>query len=155
MVKVIAVIGATGKQGGAVARSLLQNPSIKVRAVTRNKISDASKTLLSAGAEVVQANGFNHAEMVAALRGTSGLYININSDDNAWRSPNGPTEFDLGKAIVDSAIEAGVSDFVYSGGPPCTEMTGGKVSMKAMDSKWSASITNVHSLLSVSSEVSR
>ncbi|KAI9373562.1 hypothetical protein BJX61DRAFT_552160 [Aspergillus egyptiacus] len=123
MPSTIAVVGATGKQGGSVARSLLQNPSIQVRAVTRDQGSDASQSLASAGAEVVQASGFHRAEMVAALRGASG-------------APDGPTEFDLGKAIVDSAIEAGVQDFVYSGGPPCTEMTGGKVSMKAMDMKY-------------------
>ncbi|KAE8369549.1 hypothetical protein BDV27DRAFT_153037 [Aspergillus caelatus] len=136
MASTIAVVGATGKQGGSVARSLLQNPSFKVRAVTRNKSSDASQSLASAGADVVQANGFNHEEMVAALKGASGLYMNINSDDKAWRDPAGPTEFDLGKSIVDAAIEAGVETFVYSGGPPCTELTGGKVSMKAMDMKY-------------------
>ncbi|KAJ5942046.1 hypothetical protein N7516_002214 [Penicillium verrucosum] len=132
----IAVIGATGNQGGAVARSLLQNTHFKVRAITRNASSEAGKALASAGAEVVEASGFNHQEMVTALKGASGLYININSDDKAWKDPNSPTEFDLGKAIVNAAVEAGVRDLVYSGGPPCTQMTGGKVSMKAMDMKY-------------------
>lgn len=136
MAPVIAIIGATGNQGGAVARSLLQNPSFKVRAITRNASSEASKALASAGAEVVQASGFNLREMAVALKGAWGLYVNINSDDKAWRDPNGPTEFDLGKGIVDAAVQAGVANLIYSGGPPCTEMTGGKVSMKAMDSKW-------------------
>lgn len=136
---VIAVIGATGNQGGAVARSLLQNTHFKVRVVTRNASSEAAKALASAGAEVVEASGFNHQEMVTALKGASALYVNINSDDKAWRDPNSPTEFDLGKAIVDAAVEAGVKNLVYSGGPPCTQMTGGKVSMKAMDSKLNGS----------------
>lgn len=52
-----------------------------------------------------------------------------------FTDPTGPTEFDLGKTIIDSAIEAGVKHIVFSSGPPCTEMTGGKVRMKAMDSK--------------------
>lgn len=43
-------------------------------------------------------------------------------------------EFDLGKNLVDAAAAAGVQYLVFSSGPPCTELTNGKVSMKAMDS---------------------
>jgi uncharacterized protein YbjT (DUF2867 family) len=135
----IAVIGATGNQGGAVVRSLLQNSHFKVRAITLNASSEAARVLASTGAEVVEASGFNHQEMVTALKGALGLYVNINSDDKAWKEPDSPTEFELGKAIVDAAVEAGVQNLVYSGGPPCTQMTGGKVSMKAMDSKLNGS----------------
>lgn len=41
----------------------------------------------------------------------------------------------MGKTIVDAAVEAGVQCFVFSSGPPCTEMTNGEVQMKAMDSE--------------------
>jgi hypothetical protein len=41
----------------------------------------------------------------------------------------------MGKIIVDAAASAGVQHFVFSSGPPCSEMTNGKVSMKAMDSE--------------------
>ncbi|KAF3481937.1 uncharacterized protein GIQ15_04696 [Arthroderma uncinatum] len=135
MSRVIAVVGATGNQGGSVARSLLQNPSFKVRAITRDPSSKASQALAAAGAEVVQANGFNNEEMLRAFDGAWGFYVNLNSDDKMWSDPNGPTEFDLGKSIVDAAAQAGVQNFVFSSGPPCTEMTGGKVRMKAMDMK--------------------
>lgn len=135
MVSTIAIVGATGNQGGAVARSLLQNPAFKVRGITRSASSDASQNLVAAGADIVQASAFNHQEMVAALRGAEGLYININSDDKELKNPAGPTEVDLGKAIINAAVEAGVQNLVYSGGPPCTEMTGSKISIKAMDSK--------------------
>lgn len=135
MVSIIAVVGATGNQGGAVARSLLQNPAFKVRGITRNTSSDASQNLVAAGADIVQASALNHQEMVAALRGAEGLYININSDDKELKNPAGLTEVDLGKAIINAAVEAGVQNLVYSGGPPCTEMTGFKISIKAMDSK--------------------
>ena len=118
-----------------MARSLLQNPSFSVRVITRNADSEASKALALDQAQIIQADGFNPAEMTAALRGATGLYVNINSDSEAWRDPTGPTEFDLGRKIVDAAAEAGVQHLVYSSGPPCTEMTGGKISMKAMDSE--------------------
>ena len=55
MAKTIAVTGATGAQGGAVARVLLE-AGWNVRAITRNTDSDAAKTLKSQGAEVVQAS---------------------------------------------------------------------------------------------------
>ncbi|RJE23177.1 hypothetical protein PHISCL_04484 [Aspergillus sclerotialis] len=135
MTPIIAIVGATGNQGGSVARSLLQNPSFRVRGITRNASSEASRALVLLGADVVEANGFNQEDMLRALQGAWGLYVNLNSDDEAWRNPDGPTEFDLGKSIVDAAVGASVKHLVFSSGPPCTEMTDGKVRMKAMD-KW-------------------
>jgi uncharacterized protein YbjT (DUF2867 family) len=77
----ITVFGATGNQGGAVARSLLKNPSFKVRALTRNPSSDASQALASQGAEVHQADGFDKKSMLSAFAGSWGVFVNINSDD--------------------------------------------------------------------------
>ena len=134
MALTIAVVGATGNQGGSVARSLLQNPSFKVRAITRNPSSEASRVLASSGAEVAQADGFRGEEMLAAFHGAWGAFINLNSDDEIWKTPDGPTEFDLGRTIVDAAAQAGVRHLVFSSGPPCVEMTGGKVKMNAMES---------------------
>lgn len=91
--------------------------------------------MASAGAEVVEANGFNSEEMLRAFNGVWGLFANLNSDDKVWSDPDGPTEFDLGRTIIDAAAQAAVQHFVFSSGPPCTEMTGGKVRMKAMDSE--------------------
>ncbi|KAK2810508.1 hypothetical protein FQN50_002997 [Emmonsiellopsis sp. PD_5] len=134
--KIIAVYGATGNQGGSVAKSLLGNKNeFGVRAITRNPESERSKALAGRGGTVVKADGFNKEEMTQAFRGAWGGFVNINSDDKVFTDPNGPTEFDLGKILVDSAIEAGVQHLVFSSGPPCTEMTEGKVRMKAMDSE--------------------
>lgn len=55
MAKTIAVTGATGVQGGSVARKMLDE-GWHVRALTRNTTSDAAKKLAEQGAEVVQAN---------------------------------------------------------------------------------------------------
>ncbi|OJD12176.1 hypothetical protein AJ78_07188 [Emergomyces pasteurianus Ep9510] len=134
--KIVTVFGATGNQGGSVAKSLLGNKeSFRVRGITRNPESERSKELVELGALAVKADGFNRAEMIDAFRGAWGAFVNINSDDKIFTDPTGPTEFDLGKIIIDSAIEAGVKHIVFSSGPPCTEMTGGKVRMKAMDMK--------------------
>lgn len=79
--KIITVFGATGKQGGSVARSLLQSPGFRVRAVTRNPGSEASQDLASLGAEVVRANGFCGDEVRAAFQGSWGAFVNLNSGD--------------------------------------------------------------------------
>jgi len=130
----ITIFGATGNQGGSVARSLLQNPSFRVRGITRNVDSEASQSLRALGAEMVCADGFNPALMAAAFDGSWGAFINMNSDDKIFTKER--TEFDMGKIIVDAAKNAGVQTLVLSSGPPCTEMTKGKVSMKAMDMKY-------------------
>jgi uncharacterized protein YbjT (DUF2867 family) len=54
--KIIAVTGATGAQGGGVVNIMKKTPGWKVRALTRNVESDAAKKLLAGGIEVVQAD---------------------------------------------------------------------------------------------------
>ncbi|KAF7716746.1 NmrA-like family domain-containing oxidoreductase [Penicillium ucsense] len=131
----VTVFGATGNQGGAVAKSLLQNPSFKVRALTRNPSSAASQELASLGAEVRQADGFSRESMLQAFSGSWGVFVNINSDDKSF-NPDGPTEFDMGKTIVDAAAKAGVRHFIFSSGPDCLTLTKGKVKMNAADMKY-------------------
>ncbi|RDA95131.1 hypothetical protein CP533_1864 [Ophiocordyceps camponoti-saundersi (nom. inval.)] len=137
MPSLIAVFGATGKQGGAVARSLLQNKAdFRVRAITRNPNSEASRALAEAGAEVVQADGFDGQQMRRAFQGCWGCFVNLNSDDPLFRKDGAPSEVDMGKCIVDAAVDAAVQHLVFSSGPPCVAMTEGRVNMKAMESKY-------------------
>lgn len=53
----ITVFGATGKQGGSIVKSILEDPKassqFQVRAVTRDASKDSAKSLASLGAEVV------------------------------------------------------------------------------------------------------
>lgn len=56
MAKTIAVIGATGAQGGGVVNVMKNTPGWKVRAITRNPQGEAARKLADAGIEVVQAN---------------------------------------------------------------------------------------------------
>lgn len=67
MSKIIAVIGATGAQGGSVANEFLKLDGWKVRAITRNASSDKAKALQSQGAEVVTADCWDEASLVKAF----------------------------------------------------------------------------------------
>jgi uncharacterized protein YbjT (DUF2867 family) len=75
--KIIAVFGATGAQGGGVARAILNDPASEfgVRAVTRDITSDKAKELADLGAELVTANIDDPASLRAALEGAYGAYF--------------------------------------------------------------------------------
>ncbi|KAH6980631.1 hypothetical protein BKA56DRAFT_616474 [Ilyonectria sp. MPI-CAGE-AT-0026] len=135
MSKLITVFGATGGQGGSVARSLLasQASAFKIRATTRRPESKAATALAAAGAEVVKADGHNKGDMVAAFTGAWGAFINTNSDDPSINTEGGPTETDLGKLIVDAASEARVKHLVYSSFASATKASKGQVPNLAFD----------------------
>ena len=71
--KMIAVTGATGQQGGAVARKLLAD-GWKVRALTRNPGKPAAQQLQALGAEVVAGDLENRSELDAAFSGAYGVF---------------------------------------------------------------------------------
>ncbi|EON67999.1 hypothetical protein W97_07146 [Coniosporium apollinis CBS 100218] len=135
--KLITVFGATGAQGSAVVKSLIQskNAAFKVRGITRNTESAAAKELANLGVEVIQANGFNKAEMVKAFNGSWGAFVNTNANDPALDGPTGPTDLDLGKTIVDAAAEAGVQHFIYSSFASASKMTNGAITVPEFDRK--------------------
>jgi uncharacterized protein YbjT (DUF2867 family) len=75
--KVIAVVGATGAQGGGLVRAILADPGggFAARAITRDVTSDKAKALAAAGAEVVAADVDDEASLAAALRGAHGAFF--------------------------------------------------------------------------------
>lgn len=87
--KLITVYGATGNQGGSVARALLadKTSSFAVRGITRNPDSEPARALAAAGAEVVRADGRQRDQLVAAFAGSWAVYANTNSDDPVCSSP--------------------------------------------------------------------
>ena len=74
--KVIAVVGATGAQGGGLVRAILDDPKseFSVRALTRDPTSDKAKELARRGAEVVQADVDDVKSLVRAFEGAHGAF---------------------------------------------------------------------------------
>ena len=74
--KTIAVVGATGAQGGGLVRAILNDPQggFAVRAITRDVNSDKAKKLAQLGAEVVAANVDDVASLEKAFREAHGVF---------------------------------------------------------------------------------
>ncbi|MGW5195532.1 NmrA/HSCARG family protein [Kribbella sp. NPDC004138] len=121
MSKLIAVVGATGAQGGALARAILADPSgeFAVRALTRNPDSGAAQDLAAAGAEVVAADLDDEASIRAAFDGTYGAFVVTNywapltPEEEAVRTR---AEMELAQAetAARAARDAGVQHLVWS-----------------------------------------
>ncbi|MEH2270147.1 MAG: NmrA family NAD(P)-binding protein [Nostoc sp.] len=80
--KIILVTGATGNQGGAVARHLLKRGNFKVRAFVRDPNKSAAHALQQAGAELVAGDFRDRASLDRALQGApdpnrDGVYIGV------------------------------------------------------------------------------
>ncbi|MFI6095997.1 NmrA/HSCARG family protein [Lentzea sp. NPDC051213] len=73
--KIVAVVGATGAQGGAVARALLADGEFAVRALTRSVSSEAAEELASLGAEVVAADLYDVDSLRKAFDGAYAAYL--------------------------------------------------------------------------------
>ncbi|MEW9555266.1 NmrA/HSCARG family protein [Nonomuraea sp. NPDC050783] len=72
---VITVLGATGTQGGAVARALLADGGHTVRAVTRDAASPKARSLARLGAEVVEATLTDEGSLRRAFDGAYGAFL--------------------------------------------------------------------------------
>src|SRR5438105_3215715 len=113
--KLIAVIGATGQQGGAVLRALQASSQFKVRALTRNP----EKHRELAG-EVVNADLNRPETLKAAFEGAHGVFLVTNN----WEA--GTDERKQATAAVRAAKDAGVKHLIWSTLPDVEAISGGK-----------------------------
>ncbi len=107
--KTVLITGATGQQGGAVARQLLAQGGFKIRAMTRKPGGAAAESLAKAGVEIVTGDLNDTASLDAALSGAWGVF----AVQNTWEAGVEGEEIQ-GKKIASRARETGVSHFVYT-----------------------------------------
>ena len=106
--KTILVTGATGNQGGTVARHLLPLGQFKVRAMVRDEHKPAAQALKQLGAEIVIADFNDRASLERAVQGVYGVFSIQDLRDGT------EVEIQQGKAIAAAAKAANVQHFVYS-----------------------------------------
>jgi uncharacterized protein YbjT (DUF2867 family) len=106
------VIGATGQQGGGLARAILDDPDggFAVRAVTRNADSPAAKELAALGAEVVTASVDDEASLRAALEGAYGAYFVT----AFWEYNDVAREHAQARAMANASKAAGLEHVIWS-----------------------------------------
>ena len=124
--RLILVTGATGQQGGAVARKLLER-GFAVRVLTRDTQKPAAKELAGLGAEVVEGDLDDRASIERALEGVRGVF-----SVQQFAETGVEGEVRQGKALADAAKETGVEHFVYSSVGSAHKETG----IPHFDSKW-------------------
>ena len=123
--RLIAVFGATGNQGGPVARALLQN-GFQVRAVTRNPGSEKGQALKAAGAEVVKGDIDDAESLRSAVQGVYGVFYMTNVGELLMKdhTTSFQREIEQGKAVADACKAAATQHVVFSGLDPVKEKTG-------------------------------
>ena len=124
--RLVLVTGATGNQGGAVARSLLDR-GFPVRALTRDPDKPEARNLDERGAEVVWGDLEDRSSVEQALEGVYGVF----SVQNFWETGY-DREVRQGLMLADAAQAADVAHFVYSSVGSAYRETG----ILHFDSKW-------------------
>jgi len=110
--KTIAVVGATGAQGGGLVRAILNDPNheYSVRAITRDVSSDKAKELAKLGAEVVAANVDDVESLKKAFHGAYGAYCVT----FFWDHFSPEKEMADARAMAEASKQAGIQHVIWS-----------------------------------------
>lgn len=110
--KIIAVVGATGAQGGGLVRAILADPERRfvARAITRDPDSEKGRALAAAGAEVVAGDADVPASLEAAFEGAHGAYLVT----NFWEHMSTEREIAQATALARATKTAGVEHVIWS-----------------------------------------
>jgi len=110
--KIIAVVGATGAQGGGLVRAIVNDPGsgFVARAITRDVNSEKAKALAKLGAEVVAANLDDVDSLARAFTGAYGLFCLT----NFWEHFSPEKEYAQVKAQATAAKQTAVQHVIWS-----------------------------------------
>lgn len=127
MSKILAVLGATGQQGGSVVNFVLNDPELslkyKIRAITRDVDSEEAKRLKEK-VEVVQGDVLDRASLETAFTGVHTIFAMTKPSSFAPDALE--IEYNSGKTTADAAVKEGVEYIIFSTLPAVTEISGGK-----------------------------
>jgi len=107
--RTVLVTGATGQQGGAVARELLTAAGYRVHAMTRKPESENARRLVDLGAKVIAGDLNDEASLRKAMEGAWGVF----AVQNTWEA-GVEGEEEQGKRQARVARDAGVQHYVYT-----------------------------------------
>jgi uncharacterized protein YbjT (DUF2867 family) len=110
--RVIAVVGATGAQGGGLARSILADAAgpFAVRGITRDPNKARAEELAAAGAQIVRADLDDEQTLRRAFAGAYGVFALT----NYWEHFSADKEIDQAANIARAAKHAGVEHLIWS-----------------------------------------
>jgi len=106
--KIILVTGATGTQGGAVARELVKR-GYSVQGLSRNPGSQRALELTELGIRVIKGDFDDAASLDAAMQDVYGVFAVTNYWEHGFE-----LEIAHGRQLIDAAERAGVKHFVFS-----------------------------------------
>jgi uncharacterized protein YbjT (DUF2867 family) len=125
----VLVTGATGAQGGSVARHLLATGHYKVRCLTRHPESSSAMALKQSGAEVVRGDLDDPSSLRPVLRDCDAAF----GVTNYWE--HGEKELSQGKNLVDAIRHSNVQHTILSTLPHTRLLSGGRLEVPHFDSK--------------------
>ncbi|XP_037662565.1 nmrA-like family domain-containing protein 1 [Choloepus didactylus] len=128
--KIIVVFGATGAQGGSVARAILKSKNFAVRAVTRDVTQPNALVLRNLGGELVKGDLNDEASVKPILKDAYAAFVVT----NFWDHLSKKKEVYQGKIVADAAKNL-VLKHVYSGLENVKWLTGGKLEVLHFDGK--------------------
>jgi len=110
--KIIAVVGATGAQGGGLVQAILndKDSEFAVRAITRNTNSDKAKALKEQGVEIVEADVDDKKSLIKAFEGAYGAFCVT----FFWEHFSPEKEKQHAKNMAEAAAEAGIQHVIWS-----------------------------------------
>jgi len=110
--KIIAIVGATGAQGGGLVHAIVNDKSgaFTARALTRDANSSKAKDLAKQGAEVVVANLDDVESLKRAFAGAYGAFCLT----NFWEHFSPEKEFAQAQAMAEAAKHAGLKHVIWS-----------------------------------------
>ena len=110
--KVVAVVGATGAQGGGLVRAILADPAagFRVRALTRNPTSEKAESLAAQGVEVVRADLDDRESLERALEGAGAAFFVT----NFWEHFSPAKEIEQARNLATAAKNADVAHVIWS-----------------------------------------